>query len=425
MLAVASRCQIASPQTGSSVMKISLVIPTKNRLGTLRHCIQTCLESNYQDCEIIVSNNNSEDGTGQYLSNLNDERLKIVNTNAPLSMRANFEFALDQTTGDYVVFIGDDDGITRFGLETLSYLLRNTGADAVSWTPIPFVWPETAYAGALSSLVLKSRNFSQKYQTVNHEKIFEKFLNGTIESYLEGAKIYHGSVSRKVVNRVKSKANGLYFGAMAPDVFVSIANLKFLEKFIKTGCAVTISGKSSNSNGWANIKASGNRDRADLFFKDEETSEIPDPHSAVDLKIRSLRAFELDAMILVNESLYGNKLQIDYPKWLDLIAKNINCNDLNEYQENMVRINKLANILGISHPVIAPFQAPKTPTENSVETLKNRIKNTRCYSRKIKNVADAARIIDFPASNIIGCNQFMTMLHWWKFQHDFKNIIKA
>jgi glycosyltransferase involved in cell wall biosynthesis len=97
----------------TSPLKISIVIPTRNGAPYLRYCIETCLASDDQNLEVIVSDNCSSDNTREVVASFSDNRLHYYNTGASLSMRQNYEFVLPKATGDYIVYIGDDDGFSK------------------------------------------------------------------------------------------------------------------------------------------------------------------------------------------------------------------------------------------------------------------------------------------------------------------------
>ena len=92
-------------------MKISIIIPTRERAEFLRYSVRTALEIQDKNFEIIVCNNASRDNTEAVVKSLSDPRVHYVYTGSRISMRENFNFALKHSTGEYVIFLGDDDGI--------------------------------------------------------------------------------------------------------------------------------------------------------------------------------------------------------------------------------------------------------------------------------------------------------------------------
>jgi glycosyltransferase involved in cell wall biosynthesis len=92
-------------------MKFSVLLPTRNRLEYLRYAIETVRRQDYSNWEIIVSDNCSEDDIEGYIRSLDDARIVYLRTASFLPVTDNWNNALDRSTGDYVVMLGDDDGL--------------------------------------------------------------------------------------------------------------------------------------------------------------------------------------------------------------------------------------------------------------------------------------------------------------------------
>lgn len=92
-------------------MKFSVLLPTRNRLDLLTYAIETVRRQDYQDWEVIVSDNCSADDIGGYIRSLNDTRIVWSRSDTPLAVTANWNRALEMSSGDYVVMLGDDDGL--------------------------------------------------------------------------------------------------------------------------------------------------------------------------------------------------------------------------------------------------------------------------------------------------------------------------
>ena len=114
-------------------MKISLIIPTRERSRYLQESIRTALAVRDPDVEVVVSDNASEDDTQAIVAAFDDPRLKYVNTGQRVSMRQNFEFGLSASSGDYVSMIGDDDGFLPGQFPSLRRILEERRPDVLSW----------------------------------------------------------------------------------------------------------------------------------------------------------------------------------------------------------------------------------------------------------------------------------------------------
>lgn len=92
-------------------IKFSVLLPTKNRLELLKSAIWSVREQNYDNWEIIVADNCSQEDIKGYLDSLNDERIIYTRSDVPLSVTDNWNKSLVPATGDYIVMIGDDDAL--------------------------------------------------------------------------------------------------------------------------------------------------------------------------------------------------------------------------------------------------------------------------------------------------------------------------
>lgn len=92
-------------------MKFSVLLPTRNRLEYLKYAIETVRQQDYSNWEIIVSDNNSSENISGYIESIKENRIKYVRTETLIPVTDNWNNALQYSTGDYVVMLGDDDGL--------------------------------------------------------------------------------------------------------------------------------------------------------------------------------------------------------------------------------------------------------------------------------------------------------------------------
>lgn len=100
--------------------KVSILIPMYNQtLEHLTECISSCLAQNYENLEIIVSDNHSTNGAGNILRAFDDVRLTVVSPATFQDMNGNFAFCASQSSGDYVSFLSSDDMLVSGAIEVL------------------------------------------------------------------------------------------------------------------------------------------------------------------------------------------------------------------------------------------------------------------------------------------------------------------
>lgn len=86
----------------------SIIIPTKNRPELLRDAILSVLLQNFDDYELIVSDNFNDSRTRKTVEGfLNDKHLNYIRTDREMSMPDHWEFATQKAKGLYVMVLTD------------------------------------------------------------------------------------------------------------------------------------------------------------------------------------------------------------------------------------------------------------------------------------------------------------------------------
>jgi glycosyltransferase involved in cell wall biosynthesis len=87
---------------------LSILVPTYNRAGYLRECLESLLATTV-DCEVIVGDNASGDDTSRVVASFGDPRIRYHRHAENLGALANFNFLINAARGKYVCIFGDDD----------------------------------------------------------------------------------------------------------------------------------------------------------------------------------------------------------------------------------------------------------------------------------------------------------------------------
>lgn len=304
-------------------MKISIVIPTRNRCEFLQHCLESCLVTDDENIEIIVSDNNSSDDTRAVVAAFEDIRLKYVNPEKDLSMRQNFEFALSHSDGDYVIFIGDDDGVLANGLATVRYLIDRYQADVITWRHITYIWPTQGPVPVEGILKFRSKDFCGPLLELNAFRIFDEFCAGKKNNYRDGANIYHGCVSRQVIDKIKENG-GQYFQGQIPDVNTAMSNLTVAHRYMWIRNPVTIAGAGSKSNGTAmNSTNAASQKQKNIVNNFTSLASEDVVEAEIDLRVRSILAYTYANLDRVNQTYLEGKHSIDHGIWRSLILEDM------------------------------------------------------------------------------------------------------
>jgi len=98
---------------------ITIAIPTYNRADKyLRQTIECAINQTYENIEILISDNNSNDHTPEVVRSFSDPRIKYYRQESNLGGFGNWNFLLDQARGDYFHLYHDDDQIDIDFIET-------------------------------------------------------------------------------------------------------------------------------------------------------------------------------------------------------------------------------------------------------------------------------------------------------------------
>lgn len=104
--------------------KVIAVIVTYNRKVLLKESIEALLNQNYKNCDILVIDNASIDGTYDYIKDIieNNDKVKYVNTGANLGGAGGFNFGIKEAYNigcDYIWLMDDDCIVHNNTLEKL------------------------------------------------------------------------------------------------------------------------------------------------------------------------------------------------------------------------------------------------------------------------------------------------------------------
>ncbi|UKT62236.1 glycosyltransferase family 2 protein [Pedobacter mucosus] len=88
---------------------LSILTPVWNGLPYLKECVDSVLKQNFQNWELIISDNGSTDGTLAYLDGLQDPRIKIFKQKTNLGIMGNVNFLFDQANSPITQILCADD----------------------------------------------------------------------------------------------------------------------------------------------------------------------------------------------------------------------------------------------------------------------------------------------------------------------------
>ena len=94
------------------------------------------------DIEILVSDNFSDARTQAVIANFSDPRLRKFQTDHRMPMPDHWNWIWTKTTGDYVIYTGDDCTLTENALKAADVAIDKYGADVISWRSALYYHPD-------------------------------------------------------------------------------------------------------------------------------------------------------------------------------------------------------------------------------------------------------------------------------------------
>lgn len=202
---------------------LSVIIPTANRQEYARAAVKTLL-SVCPEAEIVVSDASDSPTLEDMIKGLDGgTNVIFAHSGTNISVIDNFEFALGKSTGEYVVFIGDDDCVGPHIMDVAKWAKTNQ-VDTVTCYGNTFTccyyWPgvQSKYFGDAYSaklLVWPISGAARRIDPLAETKACLRNLGAGLGLM---PRAYHGLVSRRTIDAVKSKY-GQLFGGVSPDIF--------------------------------------------------------------------------------------------------------------------------------------------------------------------------------------------------------------
>lgn len=231
--------------------KYSIIVPVYNGGEYLLACVESIIKQNYSNYELIISNDQSNDNTSEYLSTLNHPNIIILTPPEGLSMTEHWEWALSHANGEWQMFVGQDDGLQSYFFELadiLTKFAKNKNTKLIMterayyfWPGCEFVYGDIAVAyRAINKIFLKNCNFEAL-----------KALMG-IQEYFELPQMYTTSLFHSdLINQAKLKQNGKLLLTHPQDANLAAIACSLEKKYVKSKIPFGWVGSSPKSAGMA------------------------------------------------------------------------------------------------------------------------------------------------------------------------------
>jgi len=368
----------------------TVIIPTRDRSDTLIHTLKTALSQDYDQFQVLVADNASDDDTYDKVTSINDPRLKYINTTQRVSMSENWEFALSHVDRGWVTIIGDDDALLPGALSMVHEIIEKTGTSAIRSNGCSYRWPGFD-------------NSSYGWLSISLKKGYEIRESGQIlQQVLDGARYYHelpmlyngGFISVDLIKQAKSLTER-FFMSMTPDVYSAIVFSLLTDSFVYSHEPLAINGASLHSGGTAGferVKQKRSYDPAEKFWSEKNIpfhEELPVLENG--RPVRSIQVLVYEAYLQAKKFHSYKKILTNHATQLKLACR--------QSGPDHAEIVEWARLFAQKHSLDLPRRATYPSTLSGLDGIFNGLKKLphTCSIRgdflnPLSNVADASLV---------------------------------
>ncbi len=250
-------------------MRLSICVPSRNRQFYFQKTIEGLLRSKRDDIEFIFVDNSDDplimnDFMRAYAA---DPRVVYLpSADRVLSMKDNWERALQAATGDWVTFIGDDDYIEPDAMTVIKAIKRvNPEIDAICWAVIGYTWPSKELPR--HGIMIPFNSFVVKLpQKQLMDKMFGWHEAGVVPT--SGFSIYHCAISRPLLEKIKAIGGGNYFEHPVIDYDMAMKVIVYGKTFGYCSRPLSVMGSCPESNSHAIGRLDDTRRKMDAFMEE-------------------------------------------------------------------------------------------------------------------------------------------------------------
>ncbi|WP_332658256.1 glycosyltransferase family 2 protein [Brevundimonas sp.] len=253
--------------------KITVIIPTRERPEVLEYALKTVTSEDYDNLDIVVSDNNSQDHTRDVVESNRDPRIRYVNTGRRLGMTGNWEFALSHVSSGWVTILGDDDGLVPGALQRARGIFEaHPSVRALRSAVCQYQWPTSRGSShGRIQIPLGSGVELRSARQYLSDALFNKVGYPQLPMLYNGGFIHH-----EILQSIRG-ANGNVYHSCAPDVYAAVAVARRIDQYAYSRSPLAINGASRHSTGTSAFSTSATRQSAsDKFYQEENIPFHPD-----------------------------------------------------------------------------------------------------------------------------------------------------
>lgn len=231
----------------------SIIVPARNSAYTLRYTLQTCLNQRYTGRFEVVLSDNSTEGNDEvynlYLE-MNDPRIKYYKTPREYNLSKSFEFAVLQSRGEFLFFMGADDGVLPWALSTLEQVRKDyPNEQVIGWDRGFYAWPGFN-GGQENQFIIPGRYEKDKIlcHYIKKNQYLAMVLSDVNNMYILPNLYINSGCTKAYMQKILEKTGELYVG-ICQDIYMGVVNMSINDAILCMQYPLTIAGMSNASVG--------------------------------------------------------------------------------------------------------------------------------------------------------------------------------
>lgn len=238
------------------IPKLSIVIPTRNRLTLLKTVVQGLLNQSYSDFEVIVLDN-SDSELRLPLDFFGDNRVRVFPAERTLSMPENWNRGLELVRGDYFAYASDKDFFLPEALRCVVNAIDSVSPDLLCYRKAWYCNQEN----------MLSTYFDDGIVTKESTKPLLDYWFDWIRHLHSAPSVYNSFISVPFLRNVLKKYPEIFVGN-SPDVSSGVIFASFHTEYHQLRKSIVIANSGEWSNGYMAAKFGHYNINSVRFLKD-------------------------------------------------------------------------------------------------------------------------------------------------------------
>jgi glycosyltransferase involved in cell wall biosynthesis len=242
----------------------------------IKTCVDTIVLQNYLNYELIISDDNSTDGTSEFIDSLIHPHIKILHTPYRMSMTEHWEWVLSHAQGEWCIFVGQDDGLQLYFFELADILTRyaeHSGVRVIMSQRAYFFWPGCHRLYADTQVHYTAAPIIEHCNS--KWKVFQTLTGALDGFYFELPAMYTSSLfHHSLLDEARARQQGKVFVTHPQDANLAAIGCCLEAQYIRSGIPLGWVGTSPKSAGMA-VSEGDNASELRRFYLDKiHTSQL-------------------------------------------------------------------------------------------------------------------------------------------------------